>query len=231
MFVSSTEPELQSLVAACQAADDPRPPMSALAGWLDDRQDPRAALVRLGSRYWEIGHIDLDNQDEAELGDLYDRMEEQGDAVLVDWLGFTGDGDSVGVSWHRPLVYLWVNQFDKLPVQACEIVHAGWVWQIDIVGPRVDEALEVLLAESGPIRKIAFYGNLALRDGDLEVLASIPHLREVDLSRTRVTDRGLRHLHRIGTLRQVILEYTPRVTGAGIAALQEALPACVVRGL
>jgi hypothetical protein len=95
----------------------------------------------------------------------------------------------------------------------------------------VDEALDVLVAEPGPIREIAFYGNQSLRDGDLEVLARVPYLREVDLSRTRVSDRGLRHLHRIGTLRSVRLEYTPRVTRAGIAALQEALPACVVRGV
>ena len=67
--------------------------------------------------------------------------------------------------------------------------------------------------------------------GELAALASVPHLREVDLSRTRVTDRGLGHLHRIRTLREVRLEYTPRVTRVGIAALQEALPACVVRGL
>jgi hypothetical protein len=230
MFVSNADPELRSLLAACQAADDPRPPMSALAGWLDDRQDPRAALVRLGTRYWQIGHIDLDSRDDAEFDELYDRLDAEGDDVLNHWLGFVGDGDTVGFSWHRPLVYLYVNQFDTLPVQAREIVRAGWVWQLDIVGPRVDEALDVLLAERGPIREIAFYGNQALRDGDLEVLASVPHLREVDLSRTRVTDRGLRHLHRIGTLRQLVLEYTLRVTGAGVAALQEALPTCVIRG-
>src|SRR2546423_1710113 len=75
MFVSNTDPELRSLLAACQAADDPRPPMSALAGWLDDRQDPRAALVRLGTRYWEIGHIDIDSQDEAEFDDLEWRLD------------------------------------------------------------------------------------------------------------------------------------------------------------
>jgi hypothetical protein len=231
MFVSNTNPELRSLLAACQAADDPRSPMSALAGWLDDRQDPRAALVRLGMRYWQIGHIDLDRWDDADFDDLERQLDEEGDDVLNHWLGFVGDGDTVAFSWHRPLVYLYVNQFDTLPVQAREIVRAGWVWQLDLVGPRVDEALDTLLAEPGPIREVAFYGNQSLRDADLEGLASVPHLREVDLSRTRITDRRLRHLHQIQTLRLVFLEYTPRVTKAGVAALQEALPACVVRGL
>jgi hypothetical protein len=51
----------------------------------------------------------------------------------------------------------------------------------------------------------------------------------VDLSGTRITDAGLRHLHAINTLRFVLMEYTPRVTASGIATLQEALPACKVK--
>jgi Leucine Rich repeat len=231
MLVCDTDPELRSLLTACQVADDPSGPMSALASWLDNRQDPRGAPVRLGARYWHACHREPEIQDRPEFDDLERRMDDEGDEVLVRWLGFRGDGDTVGVSWHRPLVYLSVNEFAKLPVQACEIVRAGWVWQLDIVGPRVDEALDTLLAEPGPIREVAFFGNQSLRDADLEALTSVPHLREVDLSRTRITDRGLRHLHRIRTLRHVHLEYTPRVTTAGVAALQEALPACAVRGL
>jgi hypothetical protein len=232
VFVPDTDAELRSLLTACQAADDADAPLSALASWLDSRRDPRGPPVRLGIRYWNATRQEPPEVlDDNESDELYNEMEEQGDAVLVPWLGFVGDGGTVGVSWHRPLVYLYVNQFDTLPVQAREIVRAGWVWQLDIVGPRVDEALDTLLAEPGPIREVAFYGNQSLRDGDLEALASIPRLREVDLSRTHITDRGLRHLHRIRTLRLVRLEGPRRVTRAGVAALEEALPACVVKGL
>src|SRR5262245_31700621 len=234
VFVSDTDPHLRSLLTACQAADDASPPLVALADWLDTRHDPRGRLVRLGIRYWNATRREPpENLDPGEFDELETRMlYEEGDPVLADWLGLLGRGDSAGVCWHRPLLYVAVSKtFGEMPVPVLPVIRAGWVWQLDLVGPRVDEALDTLLAEPGPIRELAFFGNESLRDGDLEGLAAIPHLREVDLSRTRITERGLRHLHRIPTLRLVRLEYTPRVTSAGVAALQEALPACVVKGL
>jgi hypothetical protein len=230
MFVPDTDPELRSLLTACQAADDASAPMSALAAWLDRRRDPRGPLVRLGLRYWhESQHPE--SQDPIAFGELETRMlYEEGDPVLADWLGLRGRGDSAGVCWHRPLLYVAVSKtFAEIPVPVLPVIRAGWVWQLALVGPRVDEALGTLLAEPGPLRELAFFGNESLRDGDLEALAGIPHLREVDLSRTRITDRGLHHLHRIPTLRLLRLEYTPRVTSAGVAALQESLPVCVVK--
>jgi hypothetical protein len=230
MFVSDTNPELRSLLMACQAADDASPPLSALADWLDCRQDPRGPLLRLGLQYWhETQHPE--SQDPIAFGELETRMlYEEGDPVLADWLGLRGRGDSAGVCWHRPLLYVTVSKtFEEMPVPVLPVIRAGWVWQLDLLGPRVDEALDTLIAEAGPIRELAFFGNQSLRDGDLESLADIPHLREVDLSRTRITDRGFRHLHRVRTLRLVRMESTPRVTSAGVAALQEALPACVVQ--
>lgn len=225
MFVSDTVPELRSLLTACQAADDAGPPLTALADWLDGRQDPRSSQVRLGIRYLQGRHMDT-----QEFAELEGQMLEEGDEVLADWLGLCGRGDSAGVCWHRPLLYVAVNKtFDEMPVPVLPVIRAGWVWQLDLVGPRVDEALDTLLAESGPIRELAFFGNESLRDSDLEAVAGIPHLREVDLSRTRITDRGIPHLHQIPTLRLLRLECTPRVTSAGVAALHEALPACVVK--
>lgn len=146
VFVSDTNPDLRSLLSACQAADDPGEPLSALASWLDRRQDPRGPLVRLGARFWYATHGEADIQGRPEFDDLERSLDEQGDAVLTDWLGLTGDGDTVGFSWHSPLVSLWVNQFDALPVQGRAVVSAGWVWGLGIVGPRVDEALSELLA-------------------------------------------------------------------------------------
>jgi hypothetical protein len=234
MFVPDTDPELRSLLTACQAADDASAPMTALASWLDRRHDPRGPLVRLGIRFWNATRREPpEDLDPAEFDELETRMlYEEGDPVLADWLGLCGRGDSAGVCWHKPLLEVCVSDtFDAMPVRVLPVIRAGWVWQLALVGPRVDEALATLLAEPGPIRELSFSGNPSLRDGDLEALAGIPHLRQVDLSRTRITDRGLRHLHRIRTLRLVRLEYTPRVTRAGIAALQEALPACAVQGL
>jgi hypothetical protein len=234
MFVPDTDPELRSLLVACQAADDAGPPLSALAFWLNRRKDPRAPLVQLGIRYWNATRREpRQNLSPVEFDELETRMlYEEGDPVLADWVGLCGRGDSAGVCWHRPLLYVSVtNTFDDMPVPVLPVLRAGWVWQLDLVGPRVDEALHTLLAEPGPIRELAFFGNQSLRDGDLEALAGSPHLREVDLSRTRITDRGLGHLHQIRTLRLVRLEYTPRVTRAGVAALEKALPGCVVRGL
>src|SRR5438876_8852418 len=56
-FVPDSDPKLCSLLAPCQLADDVRPPMTDLADWLEARGDPRAPLVRLGARFWEIVHL------------------------------------------------------------------------------------------------------------------------------------------------------------------------------
>jgi hypothetical protein len=184
-------------------------------------------MVRLGARYWEFTRRQPMRSDE-EIEEVQREMEDQGNAVLTDWLGFRGNGDTVGIGWDRPLLYLSVNECRVLPDPALVVLRAGWVWQLDLIGPQVDEALDALAAEPAPVREIAFFRNQSLRDGDLELLARVPHLREVDLSGTRITDRGLRHLQRIRTLRLVVMEYTPRVTKEAVAALQEAIPACVV---
>ncbi len=234
MFVSDTDLHLRSLLTACQAADDAGPPLAALANWLDSRHDPRGPLVRLGIRFWNATRREPpENLDSDEFHDLETRMlYEEGDPVLAAWLGLCGRGDSAGVCWHKPLIEVCVSDtFSAMPVPVLPVIRAGWVWQLALVGPRVDEALDTLLAEPGPIRELSFCGNPSLRDGDLEALAGIPHLRQVDLSRTRITDRGLRHLQRLPMLHRVRLEYAPQVTRAGIAALLEALPACAVRGL
>jgi hypothetical protein len=229
MFVPDTDPELRSLLTACQAADDAGAPLSALASWLDHRRDPRGPLVQLGARYWSATRRKPPEVlDEAEFDELERRMLDEGEDVLTDWLGSTGDGDTIGVDWEC-LLRVSVEAFREFPPRLREVVRAGWVWVLRLGGPTVDEALAALLRNGGPVREILFYKNQSLRDGDLKHLARIPHLHEVDLSETRITDRGFRHLHRIRTLRLVRLEYTRRVTGAGIAALQEALPACVVQ--
>jgi hypothetical protein len=231
MFVPDTDPELRSLLAACQAADDASAPMSALAAWLDRRRDPRGPLVRLGARYWSATRREPpEDLGPAEFDELETRLLAEGEDVLTHWLGFTGDGDTLGVDWEC-LLRVSIHAFREFPPALGEVIRAGWVWVLRLGGPTVDEALAALLRDIGPVREVLFYQNQSLRDGDLEQLVRIPQLREVDLSETRITDLGLRHLHRVRTLRLVRLEYTRRVTSTGVAALQEALPACVVRVL
>jgi hypothetical protein len=228
MFVPHDDAELRSLLAACQAADDPVGPMEVLARFLDRHRDSRGNMVRLGARYWQFTRVPATRRSDAEIEELQRQMEDEGNAVLDDWLGYRGDGDTVGIGWDRVLLYVSIKECRKLPEPALVVLRAGWVWQLDVLCPQVDEVLEALVADPAPIREIAFFGNQSLRDGDLEALVGIPHLHEVDISQTRISDRGLRHLHGIRTLRLVVMEYTPRVTDAGVAALQEALPACAV---
>jgi hypothetical protein len=230
-FIPDTDPDLRSLLAACQVEDDPRRPMALLADCLDGRGDPRGPLVRLGRRYWEIVYL-LRGPDEhmRELCELEERMPEEGRAVLQDWLGFRSPPSAASVDWSSPLLHVHVSAYRLLsPAQREAIralVRAGWVWVLQL--EFVDEAFGELLSLGSPIRELRFDENRALRDPDLELVARVPHLRELDLRQTEVSDAGLRHLHGVRTLRRIFLERS-FVSNAGVAALRKALPACEVR--
>ena len=58
-------------------------------------------------------------------------------------------------------------------------------------------------------------------------VARVPCLRELDLRKTPVSDAGLPHLHAARSLRLIELEET-RVSSTAVAALQDALPGCVI---
>src|SRR5262245_19195910 len=114
MFIPDTDPELRSRLAACHAADDLSAPLEALAAWLDLRHDPRAAMVRLGMNFWQATHWEPERQSGAEFDELERRMDDEGPDVLMSWLGFVGNGDTLGVSWHGPLPSVYVNAFEQI---------------------------------------------------------------------------------------------------------------------
>lgn len=230
-FVPDTDPELRARLTACHLAEDPRPAMAVLAEWLAARGDSRAEGVRMGTEYWAAVHIEPDRTAAPEFAALERRMDADGLAIVRAWLGARRRGDGIAVDWHRPLLCVYVDEFDGFRRKLLGALRAGWVWDLVIRCGQIEEVLDALLTDPGPVREVSFDGNESLRNGDLERLAALPGLHEVDLSRTRVSDAGLRHLHAIPTLRSVFLEDTPRVTEDGVAALRGALHGCRVRRL
>jgi hypothetical protein len=66
-----------------------------------------------------------------------------------------------------------------------------------------------------------------ITDLDLELLAGLNGLEELNLSGTKITDAGLKHLAGLKRLRKLIIRGT-RVTDAGAIELQRQLPECVI---
>jgi hypothetical protein len=62
----------------------------------------------------------------------------------------------------------------------------------------------------------------------MRLLAAFPHLGEVSLRGTSITDAGLKHLAQFKTLKGVVLEGT-KTTREGVAEFQRALPECRVK--
>ena len=59
-----------------------------------------------------------------------------------------------------------------------------------------------------------------ITDSDLDVLATIPHLKALDLSQTHITDLGLERLKKLPDVTELNLYYAERVTDEGIAHLK-----------
>jgi hypothetical protein len=64
-------------------------------------------------------------------------------------------------------------------------------------------------------------------DTDLEIVARLSLLEELDLTGAPVTDAGLVHLEKLTCLRHIDLRQTP-VTDAGVKRLQRALPEATI---
>ena len=215
---------------ACQADDKPLPALAVLADWLDERGDPRGRVVRVQARYWYVYYhkAGFDRYYAAEAGELQRQSDEECEPILDRWLGFQ-------IGRQMPLLDLQVETLEPVPEhlpKLREILRAGWVWDLYVLGVAVDDILGALLPGTGPIRQIGFGKGAAaaLRDGALVALQQVPRLRQLLLSGTRVSDSGLRHLYLVRSLRTVELEGT-RVSQQGVAALREALPACEVLGV
>ena len=235
-FVSDTDPGLRASWRPVNPPTIRLPALATLADWLDRRGDPRGPVVRIQARYWYVYYTQegFERYYSAEADELQRRSDEISEGVYERWLGFRSNGDTVAVACQMPLLDLQISALD--PVEQYvpklrEVLQAGWVWDLWCFGGRVDDVLTLLLPDTGPIRCIGFQGAAAaaLRDGDLAALQQVPHLRELVLSGSRISDKGLRHLHSIRSLHRVQIEGT-RVTPAGVTALQAALPACDVIG-
>jgi uncharacterized protein (TIGR02996 family) len=106
-FVADTDPDLRSLLAACQAADDPLPPLAALADWLDGRGDPRGPVVRVQARYWYVYYTPegFERHYRAEAGDLQRRSDQVSRPVCERWLGLRGARRALPHARHTPYLH------------------------------------------------------------------------------------------------------------------------------
>jgi hypothetical protein len=236
-FVADTDAELRALLTACQAADEPLLALAGLADWLDQRGDVRGRAVRVQMRYWYVYYHEEGYRRcyAAEAAGLQQQSDEEVKPIYERWLGFRSNGAAVAVARQMPLLDLQVRDLERVRKYLPKlrvVLQAGWVWDLYVVGLSVDDILGELLPETGPIRQISFGHDAAaaLRDGDLVALQQVPHLRQLVLSGSRVSDAGLRHLYPVKSLRVVELEGT-RASRAGVSALREALPACEILGV
>jgi hypothetical protein len=65
-------------------------------------------------------------------------------------------------------------------------------------------------------------------DNGLRTASGWRGLSELCLFGTAISDEGLRHLEALKGLRVLNLQYCPRITDAGVAQLQKALPNCKI---
>jgi hypothetical protein len=72
-------------------------------------------------------------------------------------------------------------------------------------------------------------GDTKVTDAGVKELANLKSLTTLDLSHTEVTDAGLKELANLKNLTTLNLSFT-KVTKDGVAALQKALPKCLIRG-
>jgi hypothetical protein len=80
---------------------------------------------------------------------------------------------------------------------------------------------------NGSTREDPFLHRIMINDANLEQVGDLHQLLWLDLSLTRVTDKGLEHLKRLKSLRNLWLNDTG-VTDPGVKKLQQALPNCKI---
>ena len=69
----------------------------------------------------------------------------------------------------------------------------------------------------------------SVTDDVVASLASLPHLNELGLDSTAITDQALEHLKSCETLRLLNVKDNPNVSEAAVRALHEALPDCTIK--
>lgn len=236
-LVPDDDPTLRSLLASCQAADEPHGPLMGLCDWLTRRGDPRGEVFRLQDEYWRLsvqgsswGPSGYDLEARRKADEVQGRVKAAWPPVMRAWLP-----DWAGGEWDLypdyPFLHLNINYPPPGDPSVRAALRAGWISSLRISdGPEVDDFPVAWFDGVGPIRYVLLDDNPAVRNADLVALQRVPCLDSLWLEGTRVSDRGLVHLHPIKTLRFVCLTRT-KVTGAGAAGLASAVPGCHVEGI
>jgi hypothetical protein len=119
---------------------------------------------------------------------------------------------------------------------ACEAVLAlGGEVQVSLKGQAQGQTVKAVVqlpSESFQLTHVRLGGISKPLDDVWPKLAALndpefDRLEALDLSRSSVTDVGLKQLHGLGSLREIDLSGT-KVTGEGVADLQKSLPNCRV---
>jgi hypothetical protein len=93
----------------------------------------------------------------------------------------------------------------------------------------LDDAKAEALAHHPGLRTIYHDGQPALTDAGLRALARLKRLQVLDLEWCdRITDAGLKVLVALRELEWLDLSFCAGVTDAGVAALERALPQCMI---
>jgi uncharacterized protein (TIGR02996 family) len=199
-------------------ADDPQDAVvrRVFADWLEDRDDPRAALLRLQADY-------LDREDDGKgiVKQLKAWMKRHASA----WLG---ERIVCVLDWHRDLLEVRCEEAPLLlegPGQEGlrQALRDGWVrvflphlWPHEQL---VRAAKLGLLAGPAELHLTCYDG---ITDADLALLANLPRLRTLglrDLGHSTLEDDSLRHLAGLPRLRDLRLHGIRRLEGSGLAHL------------
>src|SRR5512146_942492 len=101
--------------------------------------------------------------------------------------------------------------------QAIERLDSGHLTALDASGQMTDE-LRARISQLDHVTTLRLGGSPGLTDAGVRHLARMPHLRHLDLSGCRVSDRSLEILHELPALETVSLAGTA-ITDAGVALL------------
>ena len=126
------------------------------------------------------------------------------------------------------------RKFSSLGLGQCPISREGWsrisdLKLVNLFGGssnQTDDTLTALVNRQPNLQTIQAHDN-RLTDAVLEPVSRLAELRESGVYGTGVTDKGLAYLEKTKTLTHLKAEST-KVTAAGVARLQMALPMCKI---